>query len=102
MPLYGPCADQSPDPCRDTSHGDLERKADDLTLAQVEEALLDGEILEAYPDTGRGESCLMVGVSGEQPIHVVCGWLGDKVAIITVYIPTPPKFTDPWTRGNKE
>ena len=27
-----------------TSHGDLERKADDLTLEQVEEALLAGEI----------------------------------------------------------
>jgi len=84
-----------------TSHGDLERKADSLTLAQVEEALLTGEILESYPDTGRGESCLVVGFSGEQPIHVVCGWLREKVAIITVYIPTPPKFVDPWTRGRK-
>jgi hypothetical protein len=85
-----------------TSHGDLERKADSLTLAQVEEALLAGEVLESYTDTGRGESCLIVGFSGEQPIHGVCGWLGAKVAIITVYIPTPPKFTDPWTRGKKE
>ncbi len=85
-----------------TSHGDLERKADSLTLDQVEGALLAGEILESYPDTGRGESCLIVGVGGEQPIHVVCGWLGDKVAIITVYVPTPPKFIDPWTRGRKE
>ncbi len=84
-----------------TSHGDLERKADNLTLAQVEEALLAGEILESYPDTGRGESCLIVGFSSRKPIHVVCGWLGEKVAIITVYIPTPPKFVDPWTRGKK-
>ena len=85
-----------------TSHGDLERKADDLTLGEVEEALLTGEILETYPDTGRGESCLIVGFSGETPIHAVCGWLGDRVAIITVYIPTLPKFIDPWTRGGKE
>lgn len=42
-------------------HADLERKADDLTLAQVEDALLTGEILEQYPDTGRGASCLVVG-----------------------------------------
>jgi hypothetical protein len=34
-----------------SQHADLERKADDLTLFQVEEALLQGEILEQYPDT---------------------------------------------------
>ncbi len=85
-----------------TSHGDLERKTDDLTLKQVEDALLAGQVLESYPNTGRGESCLIVGMSDEQPIHVVCGWFGQKVAIITVYIPTPPKFIDPWTRGTRE
>ena len=42
-------------------HADLERRADDLTLAQVEDALLTGAILEQYPDTGRGESCLVRG-----------------------------------------
>jgi hypothetical protein len=44
-------------------HADLERRADDLTLAQVEDALLTGAILEQYPDTGRGKSCLVVGFS---------------------------------------
>ncbi len=85
-----------------TSHGDLERKADNLTLGQIEEALLAGEVLELYPDTGRGESCLILGFSNRHPIHIVCGWFGDKVAIITVYVPTRPKFIDPWTRGTKE
>ena len=80
-------------------HADFERKADNLTLAQVEKALLNGKILEQYPDTGRGESCLIVGFSETQPIHVVCGWRGEKVAIITVYVPSLPGFVDPWTRG---
>ena len=82
-------------------HADIERKADDLTLEQVEQALLRGRILEAYPDTGRGESCLIVGFSADIPIHIVCGWRGDKVVLITVYVPKPPKFKDPWTRGIK-
>jgi signal recognition particle GTPase len=82
-------------------HAEIERKADELTFAQVEEALLNGKILEQYPDTGRGGSCLVVGFSTEIPIHVICGWHGEKIALITVYIPTPPKFIDPWTRGNK-
>lgn len=82
-----------------TSHADLERKADDLTLKQVETALLDGQILEQYPDTGRGESCLVLGYADNIPIHIVCGWRGDLVAVITVYIPGPPKFLDPKTRA---
>jgi signal recognition particle GTPase len=81
-------------------HAEIERKADELTFTQVEEALLTGEILEQYPDTGRGGSCLIVGFAGEIPVHVVCGWRGEKIALITVYVPAPPKFIDPWTRGN--
>ena len=84
-----------------SQHAELERRVDDLTFAQIYEALLNGQILEQYPDTGRGESCLVVGFAGELPIHVVCGWRGEKVALITVYVPRPPKFIDPWTRGDR-
>ena len=82
-----------------TLHAEVERRVDELTFAQVEEALLNAEILERYPDTGRGESCLVVGLAGDVPIHVVCGWRGAKVAVITVYIPRAPNFVNPWTRG---
>ena len=84
-----------------THHAEIERRADDLTFAQVEEALLNGEILEQYPDTGRGESCLVVGFARDVPLHAVCGWRGEKISLITVYIPRLPKFVDPWTRGGK-
>lgn len=82
-----------------TSHADIERQADELTLVQVEKALSNGQILEQYTDTGRGESCLILGYSSDVPIHIVCGWRGEQVAIITVYIPGPPKFIDPRTRA---
>ena len=82
-----------------TAHGDIERQADGLTFTQVEEALLNGEILEQYPNTGRGKSCLILGYASEIPIHIVCGWRGERVAIITVYIPSLPNFINPRTRG---
>jgi hypothetical protein len=82
-------------------HAEIERKADKLTFAQVEEALLNSRILEQYADTGRGESCLVVGFAEEIPIHAVCGWRGERIVLITVYVPRPPKFIDPWTRGEK-
>lgn len=82
-----------------TLHAEIERKADDLTFGQIERALLSGKILEQYPDSGRGESCLILGFADEIPVHIVCGWRGEKPVIITVYVPKPPKFVDPWTRS---
>jgi len=82
-----------------TLHAEIERKADDLTFSQIELAILGGEVLERYPDDGRGESCLLLGFSDNIPIHVVCGWRGTRIVVITVYVPKPPKFVDPWTRS---
>ena len=78
-----------------SQHAEIERRSDRLTFFQIEEALLNGQIIEQYPDTGRGESCLLVGYANEIPIHAVCGWRGDKLVLITVYIPKPPAFADP-------
>lgn len=82
-----------------SQHAEIERRAEALTLTQVEDAVLNGEILEQYPDTGRGESCLVVGFAAETPVHIVCGWRGEAVVFVTIYVPRPPKFIDPWTRG---
>jgi len=83
-----------------SGHADKERQADNLLLKEVDEALLAGRILEEYEDTGRGESCLVAGFTNEgKPVHVVCGRRGDKLVLITVYIPGPPKFKTPYERG---
>ena len=80
-------------------HAEIEAEEENLDIAQIVEAILEDEILENYSDTGRGESCLIVGFSGNTPIHVVCGMRADIVIIVTVYIPRLPKFSDPWTRS---
>jgi hypothetical protein len=87
---------------RFSQHADMAAEANDLDVAQVVEAILRSEVLEQYPDTGRGKSCLLVGFSGETPIHTVCGMRADNVIVVTVYIPGPPKFSDPWTRQGAE
>lgn len=81
-------------------HGDRERQADGLSLAEVEEAIMAGRILEYYPDTGRGPSWLVAGFTqAGKPAQVVCGRMGEKMVIVTVYIPTPPKFKHSFERG---
>jgi hypothetical protein len=81
-----------------SKHGDQERQDENLTIIEI----LAGRILEHYEDTGRGESCLVVGFTNKgKPIHVVCGSRGDWLVIVTVYIPTPPKFKTPYERGEQ-
>jgi Domain of unknown function (DUF4258) len=81
-------------------HGDQERQNDDLALVEIVEALTNGRILEQYPDSGRGDSCLFVGFTNNgKPVHVVCGQRKDVLTVITVYIPMPPKFKTPYERG---
>lgn len=81
-----------------SAHADSEAADEDIDIAEIRDAVLCGEILEQYEDTGRGPSCLILGFVLNRPIHVVCGWRRDSVVVITVYVPQPPKFQDPWTR----
>ena len=83
-------------------HAEIEAEAEDLDIAQIVEAVLAGEVLEHYPDTGRGESCLIIGFSDQMPIHIVCGQRDENVIIVTVYIPKLPKFINPWTRAGEK
>lgn len=82
-------------------HADDERIAESLTVVQLEFALSDCKIIEQYPNDPRGESCLTVGFSPDGiPVHIVCGRNPlEHLVIITVYIPTMPKWKDPYTRN---
>jgi len=82
-------------------HADDERLADHLTVSQLEYALSSCQIIEHYPGDPRGESCLVVGFTPEAtPVHIVCGKNRSELLIlVTVYIPTMPKWRDPYTRN---
>ncbi len=50
-----------------SGHAEDERQAEKISLAEVEVALLNGEILEDYPNDPRSQSCLVLG-QGESTI----------------------------------
>lgn len=83
-----------------SAHAEEERQADKLTISEIEQALSYGEIIEDYLDDPRGASCLVLGY-GEfgVPVHMVCGSTKHgTLRIITVYVPTAPKWIDERTR----
>ena len=82
-------------------HADDERIAEGLTVSQIEFALSNCKIIEQYPDDPRGESCLVLGFTPEgTPVHIVCGKNpSEHLILITVYVPTMPKWRDAYTRN---
>jgi len=81
-------------------HADEERLADGLVVEELESALAACQIIEQYPEDRRGESCLALGFVGTKPVHFVCGKNhAGHLVLITVYIPTMPKWKDPYTRS---
>lgn len=83
-----------------TEHAHDERQQEPIKVEEIKEALINCEILEDYSDDPRGASCLVLGYSGEKPVHIVCGQAKNQwLLIITVYIPRLPKWIDPRTRA---
>lgn len=84
-------------------HADLERTKDGLSIFELEHVLGQCKVLEEYSDDPRGESCLALGyTSNDRPVHCVCGKSSvGSMVLITVYVPSEPKWIDPETRNPK-
>lgn len=80
-----------------SDHADEEADADELKFDEIYYSVLQGEVIESYPDDKPYPSCLIFGSSfiGD-PIHSVWGY-NEKtkwVVIITVYRPDPEQWID--------
>ncbi|OHB73969.1 MAG: hypothetical protein A2Z25_05480 [Planctomycetes bacterium RBG_16_55_9] len=84
---------------RITQHAQQEMAEEDITLDDVLEAMATGQILENYPEHRRGACCLLNGVTKkDRPLHIVCTTSQPVLIIITVYEPSPVKWTTPTER----
>jgi hypothetical protein len=86
-----------------THHAEKEREEEGISLKDIKNAIIKGQIIEEYPNDPRGKSCLINGLSlDDQPIHVVCGYeKGFPIRIITTYRPQKPKWVSPTVRARK-
>ena len=98
--LLGQIKDQvKQEDIRVTEHAQQEMVEEDISLDEVIEAIIDGEILENYPDHRRGSCCLVYGrTEVSRPLHIVCTTSQPLLIIITVYEPRPPKWLTPTQR----
>ena len=60
-------------------HAEVEKGADKISIREIEEAVLNGEIIEDYPENKRGRSLLIAGFTRKnRPVHAVCGNLEEE------------------------
>jgi hypothetical protein len=65
----------------------------DISRADVKRCIMEGEIIEDYPEDFPHPSCLVFGYSeSNNVIHVVVGNDGNNIYIITAYFPNTTKF----------
>ena len=72
-----------------------------IKIQDVLEAIRTGEIIEQYPDDFPFPSCLILGYSGETPLHVCASIQDQWMYVITAYIPDQKKW-EPDLRTRKE
>lgn len=68
----------------------------EITLQELHEAILDGEVIEDYPEDKYGPSCLVFGrTKSDRPLHVQCSHPSREIIkIITLYQPDPEQWID--------
>ena len=83
-----------------TFHARKEMEAEGLGAikeAEVYEAVLNGEIIENYPDDEPYPSCLIFGATERgRPLHIVCAFAADEdtAIVITAYQPDEKLWID--------
>src|SRR5580700_5667632 len=67
-----------------------------ITVAEVQQSIAAGAVIEDYPNDKYGPSCLIFGVTGAgRPLHVQCSYPSRQVIkIITLYEPDPNQWID--------
>ncbi len=67
----------------------------DISIDDIERAILNGEIIEDYPDDTPFPSVLIMGYSKMlKPLHVVASTDGEMLYIITAYFPNKDIWED--------
>lgn len=85
---------------RITQHAQQEMVEEDITLDEVLQAIVTGQIVENYPEHRRGACCLLNSHAQQgRSLHIVCTTAQPVLIIITVYEPKPPKWVTLTQRG---
>ena len=77
---------------RYTKHGLEQRINRHISSQEIEDAVLNGEIIEDYPSDKYGPSCLVYGKTGQgKPLHIQIAF-SPIMSVVTIYEPNPKEW----------
>ncbi len=85
-----------------SKHAEKERQLDMILVNELEDALKNCETIEDYPDDPRGASCLVLGFSGQRPIHAVCTIKVEPEELLLITVYDPSKRPNKWTENYRK
>ncbi len=81
-----------------TQHAEQRRRQRGISIQDIKNAILCGDVIENYPDDYPYPSCLIMGYTEQgSPLHLVCGVGEGELFVITAYRPDPMKWYPDWT-----
>ncbi len=84
-----------------TAHARKRMGLRQITMDEITQAIMTGEIVENYPSDKPYPSCLIMGkIRNDIPLYIVCA-LSEEVHVITAHWLDPEKWLDPKTRREK-
>jgi len=70
-----------------------------ITIQEIQEAIARGRIIEIHTHREKEVSVLVLGYSGEKPIHVMCAEdQHGRLLILFAYVPSEPMWKNPENR----
>jgi hypothetical protein len=74
-----------------------------ISIQEVRTVVLNGVVIEDYPEEARGHSCLLLGWGERRrPLHVVCAPKAEYLAVITTYLPSSDQWEQDCRTRKKE
>jgi len=80
-----------------TQHAELRRRQRGISIPDIRQAIITGEIIEDYPNDYPYPSSLVLGYGiSNEPLHLVCGIGNNTLFVITAYKPSGEKWETDW------
>lgn len=79
-----------------TEHASNRAVKRDIDADEIEEAVIDGDVIEDYPDDKYSPSCLILGRTQTGRILHIHLCYPPHVKVITVYDPSPDEWESDW------
>ena len=84
-----------------TAHALQRMRERNITIEKINSCILNGEIIEEYPDAYPFPAALIMESGTERPLHIAAGIGDNELWVITAYYPDSEKWESDFKTGKE-